>query len=72
MGFHHTAREVWERTIRVGRTPVRVSVQVTCDKSGEDRACQDSLCGSPAGCTSVSDHLTYLDVPLGGTAAGGC
>jgi hypothetical protein len=24
-GYHHTAREVWERTIRVGRTPVRIS-----------------------------------------------
>ena len=66
MGFHHIAREVWERTVRVGRTPFAISVEITCNESGEDVHCQDSLCKSPGACDSIADHLTYLGVPLGG------
>jgi predicted alpha/beta hydrolase family esterase len=72
LGFHHAAREVWQRRIRVGRTPFAIVVEITCDESGEDKRCQDSLCGTPGGCTSVADHLTYLDVPLGGRKGFDC
>lgn len=73
LGFHHSAREVWQRTIRGGgRTPFAISVQITCDESGEDKKCQDSLCKGPGGCTSVADHLSYLDVPLGGRKGFDC
>jgi hypothetical protein len=41
-------------------------MEITCDGSGEDRRCQDSLCRYVGACTSIEDHLEYLGVPLGG------
>ena len=37
-----------------------------CDGSGEDASCSNS-CG-PISCTSISDHLLYLNTPLGSDA----
>ena len=69
-GFHHLAREVWQRTITTGskKHPPRLNftMEITCDGSGEDRRCQDSLCRYLGACTSIEDHLEYLGVPLGG------
>ena len=73
LGFHHAAREVFQKTIRIGRSPLVVSVETSCDaKDGEDERCQNSLCKTPGGCTSVADHLEYLDVPLGGRKGFDC
>ena len=72
LGFHHTAREVWQRTVRVGRSPMTLSVEVICDEYGEDPNCQNSICGYPGSCTSVADHLEYLGVSLGSTATSPC
>lgn len=72
LGFHHVAREVWQRTIRLKRTPFVISVEIPCNESGEDKNCQDSLCHRAGGCTSVADHLTYLDVSLGGRKGFDC
>ena len=72
LGFHHTAREVWQRTVRVGRSPMTLSVEVICDEYGEDPNCQNSICGYPGSCASVADHLEYLGVSLGSTSTSPC
>lgn len=70
MGYHHTAREVWERTVKIpGTGGLTVNVEITCDASGEDPMCQDSVCGIAGSCASVADHLMYLGVNL---ASGNC
>jgi predicted lipase len=52
MGYKHTPREVWY-------TEDQTSYRV-CDGSGEDPTCMDSLLLPD----SVSDHLSYLDLPI--------
>mmetsp|Transcript_31046 Transcript_31046/g.62099 ORF Transcript_31046/g.62099 Transcript_31046/m.62099 type:complete len:312 (+) Transcript_31046:16-951(+) len=55
LGFHHVSTEVWY-------DEPSTSYKV-CDGSGEDDSCSNS-CG-PTHCTSVDDHLLYLNVVLG-------
>jgi hypothetical protein len=72
LGFHHTAREVWQRTLRIGRSSMSLSVEIICDGSGEDMFCQNSLCSVPGKCSKIADHLEYLGVSLGGDADREC
>jgi len=72
LGFHHTAREVWQRTLRIGKGSMSLSVEIICDGSGEDMLCQNSLCSVPGKCSKIADHLKYLGVSLGGDADREC
>jgi len=55
MGFHHVATEVWYNEAS--------STRLVCDESGEDPKCSNT-CG-PFQCTSIPDHLDYLNTSLG-------
>lgn len=55
MGYHHVYNEVYFNEDS--------SEYTICDGSGEDDDCSNS-CG-PVHCTSVSDHLDYMNVGLG-------
>jgi len=59
LGYNHVNTEVWYDEAS--------DSYVICDESGEDPNCSNSC--SPTHCTSVSDHLDYLNTPLG---ASGC
>lgn len=52
MGFKHAPREVWYTQNQTSYT--------VCDGSGEDPTCMDSLFLP----LSISDHLSYLDLPI--------
>ena len=62
LGFHHTAREVWQRTLRIGKGSMSLSVEIICDGSGRIcsvktpcAACRESARKSPTTSnTSVS------------------
>jgi hypothetical protein len=55
LGYHHVHNEVYFNEDSSSYT--------ICDGSGEDGDCSDSC--SPIHCTSVDDHLLYMNVPLG-------
>jgi hypothetical protein len=55
LGYHHVNTEVW-----YNEPSTSYSI---CDQSGEDPTCSNT-CG-PTHCTSVDDHLDYLNTPLG-------
>ncbi|KAJ7980222.1 Lipase [Quillaja saponaria] len=63
--YHHFAREVWLYNIGLGSLVYRV--EKVCDLSGEDPSCSNSVTGN-----SISDHLTYYGVEMGGETAGTC
>jgi len=58
LGYHHVSTEVWYNE---PSTTYKV-----CDGSGEDDSCSNSC--APVSCTSIDDHLDYLNTPLGGSA----
>ena len=58
LGFHHVPWEVY-----YDRPSTTWTV---CDGSGEDPKCSNSC--APLSCTSIDDHLDYLNTPLGSTA----
>jgi len=58
MGFKHIPTEVWYSTPKTNKI---------CDNSGEDPTCSDSVIGD-----SVSDHVSYLGVPLSNGNPYGC
>ena len=56
LGYHHVSTEVFYDEPSTAHQ--------VCDGSGEDPNCSDSC--APVHCTSVDDHLDYLNTPLGG------
>lgn len=58
MGYRHVSTEVFYDEPS--------TTHAVCDGSGEDGACSDSC--APTHCTSISDHLDYLNTPLGSDA----
>jgi len=61
IGFHHVAREAWLVDVEtVGGVDQKVLI---CDASGEDPSCHNSACMLGM-CTSVADHLMYLEIPM--------
>ncbi|XAR57122.1 Triacylglycerol lipase [Bertholletia excelsa] len=63
--YHHFPREVWLYKIGFGSLVYRV--ERICDDTGEDPSCSRSVVGN-----SISDHLEYFDVKLGGETTGTC
>ncbi|GBF94141.1 alpha beta-hydrolase [Raphidocelis subcapitata] len=67
LGFHHSSREVWLVDVdpsKGGPPPGAPDERVIiCDDSGEDPSCHNSACTLGL-CTSVADHLTYLDAHM--------
>jgi predicted lipase len=57
-GYNHVNTEVWYNEASTSYS--------ICDESGEDPTCSNSC--SPIHCDSISDHLDYLNTPLGSTA----
>ncbi|TYZ60198.1 hypothetical protein PybrP1_003520 [[Pythium] brassicae (nom. inval.)] len=55
IGFQHTTREVFYDEFQS-------DYRLCSEDSGEDMACSNAC--SPFGCTSVVDHLTYLNVTM--------
>jgi hypothetical protein len=55
LGYNHVNTEVWYNEASTSYS--------ICDQSGEDPTCSNTC--SPIHCTSVSDHLDYLNTPLG-------
>lgn len=66
MGYHHIAREVWSlETGEVNKTTgLPVLRNTVCDDSGEDAHCSDGACRPLGVCTSIPDHLTYLNIEI--------
>ena len=62
VGFHHAATEAWQVDVD------GAGVVGLCDASGEDPRCHDSVCTLGL-CTSVADHLMYLEAPMMSTGA---
>lgn len=59
-GFYHTSTEVYYE----GSGPdVYSEFYSVCDGSGEDPTCSNSC--APFSCTSVEDHLNYMDITMG-------
>lgn len=56
LGYYHVSTENWWNEPN--------SVYTVCDGSGEDPSCSDS-CG-PTHCTSIDDHLYYINTTMGG------
>ena len=54
LGYHHVVSEVWYNSANTAYTLCNDS------SSGEDDSCSNSC--SPFSCTSVDDHLDYMDV----------
>uniref|UniRef100_A0A5B7BH14 Fungal lipase-type domain-containing protein n=1 Tax=Davidia involucrata TaxID=16924 RepID=A0A5B7BH14_DAVIN len=63
--YHHFPREVWLYNIGLGS--LVYTVEKVCDGSGEDPSCSRSVTGN-----SISDHLVYYGVELGGEPVGTC
>ncbi|CAK9159750.1 unnamed protein product [Ilex paraguariensis] len=63
--YHHFPREVWLHSIGFGS--LVYPVEKVCDGSGEDPTCSRSVSGK-----SISDHLMYYGVKLGGDPEGTC
>lgn len=63
MGFHHAATEVWEVDDKDDKGAPLKEITI-CDDSGEDPRCHASGCNLIGLCTSVEDHLTYLNVAM--------
>ncbi|XP_052206614.1 lipase-like isoform X3 [Diospyros lotus] len=63
--YHHFPREVWLYKIGFGSLVYRA--EKVCDGSGEDPSCSRSVRGN-----SISDHLEYYGVKLGGESTGTC
>jgi hypothetical protein len=64
LGFHHVAREVWTVDVEPevpGSSPEFIALM--CDTTGEDPSCHNSACRLGL-CTSIADHLTYLQHPM--------
>ncbi|GAX78569.1 hypothetical protein CEUSTIGMA_g6009.t1 [Chlamydomonas eustigma] len=64
LGFHHVAREVWTIDVEPeipGSPPEFIALM--CDTTGEDPSCHNSACRLGL-CTSIADHLTYLQHPM--------
>jgi predicted lipase len=56
LGYKHISREVWYNEINTD--------YVECDDEySEDASCSDSC--APVKCTSISDHLNYLNISMG-------
>ncbi|KAJ8601158.1 hypothetical protein CTAYLR_008273 [Chrysophaeum taylorii] len=56
MTFHHVATEVFYNEAN--------SAYKVCDGSGEDNSCSNA-CADTFSCTSVDDHLYYINITLG-------
>ncbi|XP_052190741.1 lipase-like isoform X2 [Diospyros lotus] len=63
--YHHVPREVWLHS--TGFSILFYTCEKVCDGSGEDPTCSRSVIGN-----SVSDHLEYYGVRLGGETPGTC
>ncbi|PSR92642.1 Lipase [Actinidia chinensis var. chinensis] len=57
--YHHFPREVWLYNIGFGS--LVYTVEKVCDDSGEDPTCSRSVSGN-----SISEHLAYYGVKMGG------
>ena len=70
MGYHHIAREVWSyETNEKQPDGLPVLENVVCDDSGEDPKCQDGHCELGI-CTSIPDHMVYLNIEVSVCSAG--
>lgn len=63
LGFHHVGREVWLLDMPGCLSDRAQPLMVVCDGSGEDPLCHNGACLWGM-CTSLSDHLSYLDVSM--------
>lgn len=69
LGFRHTAREVWLVDLEPGQGGGGGGASglderiIMCDESGEDPTCHNSVCHLGL-CTSIADHLMYLDTTM--------
>ncbi|XP_047314999.1 lipase-like [Impatiens glandulifera] len=57
--YHHFPREVWLHNIDYGSLIYKI--ETICDDSGEDPSCSRSVVGN-----SISDHLNYYGIKMGG------
>jgi hypothetical protein len=62
-GFHHEPREVFQTENYNGPSSLRI-----CDGSGEDPTCGDQY--NIFAEWSISDHLLYMNIPLGAAGCG--
>lgn len=64
LGYHHIAREVWSvDTDQKQANGLPVLNNIVCDDSGEDEHCSDGACFASI-CTSIPDHMVYLNIEL--------
>jgi hypothetical protein len=58
--YHHFPTEVWVRDVSFSNF-ILLNTETVCDNTGEDPTCCRSVMG-----TSITDHLSYFGVELGG------
>lgn len=63
MGYWHTPREVWQVDVHLPMSSGMLMTFTTCDESGEDPTCHDSVSGQSI-FWSPDDHITYLGYHL--------